>query len=271
MFPLGLANTPINFNRSVVLTSTANPTNAGSVTVGHAPSNGITALAPYADGTVTIDRRTNSTWNISTSTITGTSPYLNITFQGSGLNSTNISNINDLRLTTGTGIAAGAPGTNTGTIFDPIISRTGLNETTIAGSWYMGGNSTNPLDFLPITNNTVSGAQTVCAGSAATIINGSDPQNGTGFYNYVWQMSTTSATAGFTTATGVSVDKNYTPGIISQNTWFRRVVSSSIFTDTSAAVQIGVNVAVATNTVSGAQTICAGTTAAGLTGSTPTG
>jgi hypothetical protein len=271
VFPIGLSSSPINFNRAVVITSTANPTTAGSITVSHVPSVGVTPLTSYADGTVNIDRRTNTSWNISTNGITGTSPYLNMTIQASGLNSSNITNVSDLRLSAIAGSASGLPGTNAGSVFDPVISRTGLNETTLASSWYLGGNTTNPLDFLPITNNTVSGTQTVCSGSSPSALAGSDPQNGTGFYTYLWQASTTSASTGFSNATGVNNDKNYQPSAVTQNTWFRRVVISGNFTDTSAAVQISTNAPVASNTLTGAQTICNGTSAAGLTGSTPTG
>ena len=81
----------------------------------------------------------------------------------------------------------------------------------------------------------------MCSGTSATILTGSTPTGGTSVYTYTWQSSTTSASAGFATASGTSNAINYSPGILTQTTWFRRLVTSGTCTDYSAAVQITLN------------------------------
>ncbi|MES2780573.1 MAG: hypothetical protein V4651_11805, partial [Bacteroidota bacterium] len=124
-----------------------------------------------------------------------------------------------------------------------------------------------------ITNNTISGAQTICSGTTPAQLTGSTPTGGNGTtYTYSWLSSTTSATSGFATAGGTNNTANYSPTSLSQNTWYKRVVSSGVCaTDTSTVVAVTINTALVNNTISGAQTICSGTTPSQLTGSTPTG
>lgn len=90
---------------------------------------------------------------------------------------------------------------------------------------------------------------------------------------FTWLASTTSASSGFATASGTNNATGYTPGVLTQSTWFKRVVAkgSVCSSDTSAAVLITVNPPIAGNTISASQTICSGTAPAPLTGSTPTG
>nr|MCU0422581.1 hypothetical protein [Bacteroidia bacterium] len=124
-----------------------------------------------------------------------------------------------------------------------------------------------------IYNNTIASTpQTICAGSTPSALTGSTPAGGTGTYTYTWLSSTTSATTGFVAASGTNNTQNYTPAALTQNTWFRRVVTSgSCSADTTLALAITVNTAIASNTASGTQTICSGSTPTVLTGSTPTG
>jgi hypothetical protein len=122
-----------------------------------------------------------------------------------------------------------------------------------------------------IAGNTITANQTICSASSPAGLVGALPTGGTGTYTYTWLSSTTSATAGFAAASGTNNTQNYAPGALTQNTWYRRYVISGVATDTSAAVAITVNAAVAGNTATGAQTICSGSTPTGLTGSTPTG
>lgn len=125
----------------------------------------------------------------------------------------------------------------------------------------------------PIANNTASSAQTICSGSAPVALTGSVPTGGNGTFTYQWLVSSTSATSGFTLASGTNNTQNYTPSTLTQNTWFRRrVVSGACADDTTAAIQITINNAVATNTITGIpQTICSGSTPAQITASVATG
>ncbi|MES2690745.1 MAG: S8 family serine peptidase [Bacteroidota bacterium] len=60
-------------------------------------------------------------------------------------------------------------------------------------------------------------------------------------YSYKWIQSTTSATTGYTNAPGTNNTQTYAPGVLSQTTWFKRIVYSSGYADTSAAVTVTVN------------------------------
>jgi len=123
-----------------------------------------------------------------------------------------------------------------------------------------------------IATNTVSSGQSICTGSTPAVLIGTLPTGGDGSsYTYSWQSSTISATTDFTTAIGTSNMESYTPASLSQTTWYRRIVSSGGCSNTSSAVQITVNSVITNNTVGSAQIICSGSTAAGLTGTTPMG
>ncbi|MEJ8758243.1 T9SS type A sorting domain-containing protein [Pontibacter sp. H259] len=95
-----------------------------------------------------------------------------------------------------------------------------------------------------LANNTISAAQTICAGATPTALTGSTPTGGggTGSYTYQWQSSSNGSTfANIPSATG----QNYAPGSLTTSTWYRRIVSSSGCASStqsiSAAIQITVN------------------------------
>ena len=95
----------------------------------------------------------------------------------------------------------------------------------------------------------------ICEGNSPGTILGMVPIGGNGTYTYLWESSTTSAVAGFGTATGTNNTQNYTPGTLSQTTWFRRTVSSGACSNISTAIEITVKLTpVITNP--GAQTSC---------------
>ncbi|MEI6507263.1 MAG: GEVED domain-containing protein, partial [Bacteroidota bacterium] len=73
-----------------------------------------------------------------------------------------------------------------------------------------------------IATNTITGTtQTICSGSSPAQIAASTATGGDGStYTYSWLSSTTSATAGFSAIATTNV-QNYTPGVLTQNTWFR--------------------------------------------------
>jgi hypothetical protein len=121
-----------------------------------------------------------------------------------------------------------------------------------------------------IASNTVSSSQTICSGSYPSTLTGSTPTGGGGSYTYKWQVSTTSASSGFTTITGAS-SQNYSPGALTADTWYRRVVNTASCVDTSTAVKITILAAISNNTIGSAQTLCSGSATSTLTGSTPAG
>jgi gliding motility-associated-like protein len=111
-----------------------------------------------------------------------------------------------------------------------------------------------------ISNNLISAAQTLCAGSAPNKLEGTQPTGGSGNFAYIWESSTTSATTGFVSATGTNTGMDYTPGKLQQTTWFRRRISAGHCSDNvSPAVKITINVIPAPPTINPIYT-CANTT-----------
>ncbi|MCJ8164138.1 PKD domain-containing protein [Pontibacter sp. E15-1] len=121
-----------------------------------------------------------------------------------------------------------------------------------------------------ITNNTISAPQVICTGSEPIALSGSVPAGGDGSYAYRWEMSTDGPTGIFQPVPGDNENAGYNPGILSQTTWFRRVVLSSICANPSAAVEITVHETIGNNLLTEDQTLCLGNTGT-LKGSMPTG
>ncbi len=142
-----------------------------------------------------------------------------------------------------------------------------------SGNLYIADTYNNRIRLVnySIVNNIISNSQTICAGSAPVSITGSTPTGNTSSNTYSWLSSTTSAIAGFTAISSTNTI-NYSPGVLTQNKWFRRYVVSGTLTDTSKAVAITVNNAISSNIITGtAQTICSGSIPAPITATTATG
>lgn len=76
-----------------------------------------------------------------------------------------------------------------------------------------------------VTNNNISADQTIVSGNKPAGITGLLPSGGNGVYAYLWESSTT-GTSGFAPAAGTNTAQNYSPGILTQTTFFRRRVTS---------------------------------------------
>ncbi|MGV3504407.1 MAG: PKD domain-containing protein [Adhaeribacter sp.] len=170
-------------------------------------------------------------------------------------------------------IAAG--GVNNGADYEagPLTRTTWFRRQVSSGGCTVTSAAVQITVNEPLTNNQVLGGDlTVCAGSATPLLKGSAPAGGNGSYTYEWQLSTEGPGSGFATAPGHYSQADYLPGVLSQTTWFRRVVRSApCAASTSAAIQVQVNEVIANNSISGAQLICAGSQPAALSGSLPTG
>jgi len=119
-----------------------------------------------------------------------------------------------------------------------------------------------------VSNNTLSANQTICTGGAGATIVGAPPAGGNGIYTYVWESSNDNATWVTHPGTGV----NLSPTSITQNTYYRRIVSSPpCLANTSVSMSITTNPVIGNNSITGAQTTCANTSTVTLTGTLPTG
>ena len=90
-----------------------------------------------------------------------------------------------------------------------------------------------------IENNYIEESQILCPGTVPEPFVGSQPTGGDEVnYVYRWEMSTTGPATGFTIAPGDYTGRDYTPGVITQTTWFRRAVTSAEITDYSSSIEI---------------------------------
>jgi hypothetical protein len=74
----------------------------------------------------------------------------------------------------------------------------------------------------PIANNYIGTSETICSGNTPLALNAYSPTGGDGSYSYQWQRRTTGTWSNISGATGFG----YAPGPITENTEFRRVVST---------------------------------------------
>ncbi len=123
-----------------------------------------------------------------------------------------------------------------------------------------------------LTPGAIGSNQNFCgSGDPAILTQTTAPTGGSGVYTYQWQTSTTSATTGFADIAGAT-SESYDPTVVSQNTWYRRIVRSDNCAEIAGnAVAVSVTAALDGNIISANQTVCTGTAPAALAGSTPTG
>ena len=129
------------------------------------------------------------------------------------------------------------------------------------------------VEVYPVlSNNTLTGVPTICAGQKPATIPGSAPAGGNTVYTYEWESSIESATSGFTKINGAT-QKDYAPGVLTRTTWFRRTVKSASCASTSDAVEVKVTPVISNNTVETSTNtiICENSVADEITGSLPEG
>lgn len=119
-----------------------------------------------------------------------------------------------------------------------------------------------------LTNNLIGSSQTICIGGVASIITGTLPGGGTGFYTYNWESSPDNSV--WSSISG-GVNQNYNPGNVFVNTYYRRVINSSVCSSTSGVVSVQGDQTSGNNFISSSQTICTGATPLPYAGSLPTG
>ncbi|PSR53624.1 hypothetical protein AHMF7605_08835 [Adhaeribacter arboris] len=144
----------------------------------------------------------------------------------------------------------------------PLTASTTFYITTLSPNGCESAGARTPFAVSvlpPIANNNISQDQEVCQGSAPQLLSGTQPTGGdTNGYKYEWQLSTTGPNGTFATAPGINNSRDYTPPVLQQNAWFRRLVSSASCTgDTSNAVAITVTPRITGGNITGDQQVCA--------------
>lgn len=99
----------------------------------------------------------------------------------------------------------------------------------------------------------------VCSNVMYGQMKGTVPVGGIPPYTFQWQISTTSATSGFAPAPGTNNTRHYNPpALLSQTTWFRRVVTDNgaSITDISLPVKVTVHPFIKNNAIGDPDTLC---------------
>jgi hypothetical protein len=131
------------------------------------------------------------------------------------------------------------------------------------------------ITVLPIiADNQILHQDTVlCANLPALDFYGSQPTGGDGNYKYIWEKRKYDINV-WTSSAELSTPESYSPGILSDSTWLRRVVKSGagdVCQNSSDSIFISVIPAVSNNVIASSQLICENTLPDPLSGSTPLG
>lgn len=108
-----------------------------------------------------------------------------------------------------------------------------------------------------LTAGVIGTNQNFCvSGNPAAFTEITAASGGSGSYTYKWQISTTSAVSGFSDISGAT-SSTYDAPVITQTSYYRRIVSSSVCTDaTSNTITVTVNPLLTSGTVAASQSFC---------------
>ncbi|WP_420581308.1 hypothetical protein [Reichenbachiella sp.] len=149
----------------------------------------------------------------------------------------------------------------TGSTYNPpALSQTTWFRRRVTSSSGCGTKYTNVIKLTVygnLTAGSISEAQTLCYNSDANIINSATPAGGGTERSYQWQQSTTGPEADFVDISGAT-NENFDPSILTETTWFRRVVNSSCGTNHTSPVEISVYDELLPGIVENSQILCTG-------------
>ncbi|MDR1847043.1 MAG: M6 family metalloprotease domain-containing protein [Bacteroidales bacterium] len=96
--------------------------------------------------------------------------------------------------------------------------------------------------YPAVSNNQISGDETLCAESVPTSLTGTVPTGGLGNFTYLWQQKGRTG-SNWIAANGTNNSQNYQPDALMDSTFYRRIVFSNVtITDTSNTILKIVNV-----------------------------
>lgn len=170
-------------------------------------------------------------------------------------------NVNWSNVVGGVNVNYSAPSIFGATYYRRIASSTGVCAPNT-------GMALEIIPITPITNNTISPAQTVCAGSVPALLSGSSPSGGNGIFTYQWQTSFDNVN--WLDATHATLQDYSSPPLFFM-TYFRRVVGAGTCSNASNTLVLYVTPGLGNNTIATSQTLCMGINPSLLTGVTPTG
>lgn len=104
-----------------------------------------------------------------------------------------------------------------------------------------GCSTTYPFQFhvTSLSHGVVGSDQTICYGSVPATLNNITAGSGAGTISYSWEQSTTSIDAGYTAIPGAN-GASYSPGALTQTTYFKRVATNGLETSDSDPITVTV-------------------------------
>jgi len=124
------------------------------------------------------------------------------------------------------------------------------------------------VNVLPsISNNFISGSDTLCYGKTAKNLSGLSVSGGNGLFNFTWQKSTDSTSW----INAASTPYSYSAGSLYDTTYFRRKITSHVCSSLSNIEKIIVLKTITNNIISGTSYICKSQQSDTLIGSIPMG
>ncbi len=142
------------------------------------------------------------------------------------------------------------------TWFRRVVTSTVTSPTTLSCSDYTGTVKVTVINFVP---GAISSDQTICLGSAPLAFT-SVAASGDGTITYQWQDSTATSGAWANVASG-GTSATYSAGVLSENTWFRRIATATLNTVSCIEISNTVRITVIDfdpGTISADQVICEG-------------
>ncbi len=230
---------------------------------------GLLSATTYYHRVVTGGVCSANTSNVTTITIepviTGNTIGSNQSFCGSG----------DPVALTGTGTLAGGNGSytyqwqestdggntwsaspSTAATYDPplLTQTTQFRRTVYSGTCFSYSPAVTITVYPVISNNNISADQSSCGAFTPATIVGTTPAGGTGSYTYTWEESTNGG--GSWSPIGGANSANYSPGVLSVTTQYRRTVTSLPCSDVSNVVTITVVPVIGNNVIDAYQRFC---------------
>lgn len=124
-----------------------------------------------------------------------------------------------------------ASGTSTTATYTPPVLTSTKWYRRIVSSFTCSALTSVPVKITvqpPISNNTISSAQTICSGISPSTLTGTTPSGGDGSYTYLWEQS--SDMIAWSPATGLNAGSTYSPPSLTDTTYYLLQVSSGMCT-----------------------------------------
>jgi hypothetical protein len=211
----------------------------------HTYDMGFSALSCTVAGATTVCNGSTNSYSVTTNPDPLTNPtYSWSVMNGGGANAAIVGASNGATVMVNSGTTAGSY-----TVMVTINSTEGSTSCSLT------------VTINNVTAGVVAADETICSGGDPVAFTVPTPATGSGTLTYQWQSSTTDCTTGFSNIPGADSATHNPPAGLTQTTYYRRIVTSTLnsvaCTATSNCITVSVN-NVTPGVVAGDQPICSG-------------